>query len=212
TSRSAARRATCRPTSTLPVNEILSTPASTRASPVAPSPVATRNRSAGSPASAASSASRSAVNGENSDGFNTTAFPAASAASVARMVFSTGRFHGPITPTTPYGSRTRYARLVTSHPLWMHRRASTLCARRAHHLEAQLPGLAAAQVGQLLRVRREHAPVRIEHPRPAPHAQRAPRRLRRACTLHQRAHRRRIEGRDPTQRLSRRRRDDRQLV
>ncbi len=72
-----------------------------RAAPVVPSPVATRKTSAGMPAASASSRTSSALSGEASEGLSTTVLPQTSAARTERMQLSTGKFHGPITPTTP---------------------------------------------------------------------------------------------------------------
>ena len=58
----------------------------------------------GIPATSASSANRTAVIGVNSAGFNTTVFPAASAAAKPQLAIGIGKFQGTIIPTTPIGS------------------------------------------------------------------------------------------------------------
>ena len=75
---SAARAITFFPVSTEPVNITKST-SSTSAAPVTPRPVAVWNTPSGKPQSASISASSKEVSGVTSDGFSTTAFPAASA-------------------------------------------------------------------------------------------------------------------------------------
>jgi hypothetical protein len=57
------------------------------------------------PASAASSANRSAVSGVSPAGFSTTVLPAASAGASFQEAMVSGKFHGTISPTTPSGSR-----------------------------------------------------------------------------------------------------------
>jgi hypothetical protein len=59
------------------------------------------NETGGSPASMHSSPKRSAANGATSDGFSTTAFPAASAGATQDPITTSAPFHGVITPTTP---------------------------------------------------------------------------------------------------------------
>ncbi len=82
-----------------------------RASPVVrPSPCTTLNRPRGTPASMASSARRTAENGVSSEGLSTTALPAASAAPTFHDTITSGKFHGVIAPTTPYGSATTMPR------------------------------------------------------------------------------------------------------
>ena len=74
----AARAMTFFPVSTDPVNITMST-SSTSAAPVSPRPVATWKTPGGSSHSASIPAIRSDVSGVTSDGFSTTALPAASA-------------------------------------------------------------------------------------------------------------------------------------
>ena len=94
-----------RPTSVEPVNAIFCTSGcSTRALPVAPSPVTTLNTPGGSPADCAISAKHSAVSGVNSAGFKITVFPAASAGATFQATIRSGKFHGMICPTTPTGT------------------------------------------------------------------------------------------------------------
>jgi hypothetical protein len=80
------------PTAVEPVNETLSTPGCrASASPtVAPGPGTTFRTPSGSPASAASSASRSAESGDCDAGFSTTEFPAASAGPTFQAVMISG--------------------------------------------------------------------------------------------------------------------------
>ena len=56
------------------------------------------------PAATASSASRKAEKGVSSDGFSTTALPAASAGAHFHDPITSGKFQGAIAPTTPIGS------------------------------------------------------------------------------------------------------------
>ena len=75
---SAALAMTFLPVATDPVNMIMST-SSTRAAPVSPRPVATWKTPSGSSHSASISAINSEVSGVTSEGFRTTALPAARA-------------------------------------------------------------------------------------------------------------------------------------
>ncbi len=97
---------------------------------MSPSPVATRKTSSGIPASSAICRMSTADMGDSSDGLSTTAFPVTSAAMTARMGLTTGKFHGEMIPTTPYGSRSTHAFFVTSHERSA-REAMTFGARRA---------------------------------------------------------------------------------
>ena len=56
---------------------------------------------AGKPASIASSASRTMLNGVISDGFSTMLLPAAMAGAIFHAAMTSGRFHGAIAATTP---------------------------------------------------------------------------------------------------------------
>lgn len=58
------------------------------------------------PAATAIRASSGASSGESSDGFSSTALPAASAGATLVASFMIGEFHGVIAATTPNGSRT----------------------------------------------------------------------------------------------------------
>ena len=58
----------------------------------------------GTPAWTASSARRSTENGVISEGFSTTALPAASAGAIFHDAITSGKFHGAMAPITPYGS------------------------------------------------------------------------------------------------------------
>ena len=99
----AVTRAMPRPTSVEPVKAILSTPAATSASPVAPSPVTMFTTPAGRPTWAQISAKASAVRGVYSAGFSTTQLPAASAGATFQASISSGKFQGTIWPQTPSG-------------------------------------------------------------------------------------------------------------
>ena len=71
----------------------------------APYPVTTLNMPGGKPACSTSFANSSVDADACSDGFTTTAFPAASAAARLNESSSSGEFHGMMMPTTPIGSR-----------------------------------------------------------------------------------------------------------
>src|SRR6187455_1701833 len=70
-----------------------------------PKPGTTLNTPSGSPASIASSATRSAVSGDFSDGLSTRELPLASTGPIFQLAISKGKFHGTMAPTTPMGSR-----------------------------------------------------------------------------------------------------------
>ncbi len=91
------------PVAAEPVNITMST-SSTSAAPVSPRPVATWKVPSGRPHSASISAISSEVRGVTSDGFSTTALPAARAGMQSPNELLSGKFHGPITPTTPSGA------------------------------------------------------------------------------------------------------------
>ena len=74
------------------------------AAPVSPRPVATWKTPSGIPHSASISAISSEVSGVTSDGFMTTELPAASAGMQSPNELLSGKFQGPITPTTPSGA------------------------------------------------------------------------------------------------------------
>ena len=101
------------PTSVEPVKTILRTSGwVTKRSPTtSPAPGSTQSRSAGRPASTASSPSRSVVSGVHSAGLTSTALPAASAGANPHAAMVIGKFHGVMIPTTPSGSLN-----VTSNP------------------------------------------------------------------------------------------------
>ena len=69
----------------------------------------------GRPASRHNSPNRSAASGASSEGLNTTAFPAANAGATHDPATTSEPFHGAMTPTTPYGSRS--TRLTSNEPL-----------------------------------------------------------------------------------------------
>ena len=79
--------------------------AASAAPAVSPKPGTTLTTPSGMPASAISSASRSAVSGVCSAGLRTTQFPVARAGPSFQAAISSGKFHGMICPTTPSGSR-----------------------------------------------------------------------------------------------------------
>ena len=74
-----------------------------------PPPGTTFRTPRGSPASPASSATRSAVSVVSGAGLTTTEQPAASAGPIFQASISMGKFHGRTRPTTPIGSRTTSA-------------------------------------------------------------------------------------------------------
>ncbi len=96
-----------RPTAVEPVNAILRTFGwRARWSPtVRPGPGTMFTTPGGMPASAISSATRSALRGVSSAGFMTTVFPAARAGPIFQLQNISGKFQGTIIPTTPSGSR-----------------------------------------------------------------------------------------------------------
>ncbi len=100
---SAAFAITFLPVAVEPVN-ITKSASSTSAAPAGPRPVATLKTPSGSPAAASISAITSEVSGVTSDGFRITALPAASAGMQSPKLFVSGKFQGPITPTSPTGS------------------------------------------------------------------------------------------------------------
>ena len=70
-----------------------------------PKPGTTLNTPGGNPASIASSARRSAVSGDFSEGLSTMELPAASTGPSFHAAMIIGKFHGTMAPTTPSGSR-----------------------------------------------------------------------------------------------------------
>ena len=103
------------PTSVEPVNATLSTPGcKPRALPVtSPSPGNTLNTPSGISAMAANSATRIALNGACSAGFNITLFPAASAGANFQAAINNGKFQGTTIATTPTGSRVIMAKALS---------------------------------------------------------------------------------------------------
>ena len=102
----AARSITLRPVFVEPVNITKST-SSTRAAPVSPSPVATLKTCSGMPISRAISSTTSELSGVTSEGLRTHALPAARAGMQSPNEFESGKFQGPMTPTTPTGRKRR---------------------------------------------------------------------------------------------------------
>ena len=96
--------ATVLPVATLPVNATLSTPAAISAWPVAPYPMRCC-RTAGKSGTARSQARTShwPTPGVRWLGLRMTALPAARALMTMAPGVISGKFHGPMTPTTPYG-------------------------------------------------------------------------------------------------------------
>ena len=88
------------------MNVITSTPRSaTRNSPAAPGPNPCSTFSTpGGRISAASSPSIDAVAGDCSAGLSTTVLPNASAGATFQLASMSGKFHGEIAATTPFGS------------------------------------------------------------------------------------------------------------
>lgn len=103
----AAARAMCRAVGTEPVKLIRRTSGcETRALPTSvPYPCTTLRTPAGSPASAAMSASSEAVSGDHSAGLRITVFPAASAGATFQVASISGAFHGVISTHGPAGSQ-----------------------------------------------------------------------------------------------------------
>jgi hypothetical protein len=95
------------PTSVEPVKATLSTfgCAASAAPVVSPKPVTTFTTPSGTPASAISPASRSAVSGVCSAGLRITVLPVVRAGPSFQAAISSGKFHGMICPTTPTSSR-----------------------------------------------------------------------------------------------------------
>src|SRR5262249_29367301 len=87
-----------------PVNAILLTALSASASPVVPAPVIGCSTGFSGTTSANELTSQPPTAGAYSLGLNTTALPAARAAAREPSAGHTGKFHGPITPTTPSGA------------------------------------------------------------------------------------------------------------
>ena len=99
----AAACMTLRPAAVLPVNEILSISGcavSAAPTPSAP-PFTTLTTPAGTPPSATRSSSACSVGDVSSDGFSTTAQPAASAGASFHAVVTIGKFHGMTSAATP---------------------------------------------------------------------------------------------------------------
>ena len=103
----AACAAIAAPVFVLPVNEIAFTPrcATSGAPHVGPLPCTMFSTPGGSPASSDRRPSIHAVKGVISDGFATTALPAASAGAIFQVNRYSGRFHGEMHATTPSGWR-----------------------------------------------------------------------------------------------------------
>jgi hypothetical protein len=103
----AAQAMMCLPVAVEPVKPMPSTSmCRASASPaVRPKPGTTLNTPFGTPAACASSASRSAVSGDFSEGLSTTELPAARMGPSFHAAMIIGKFHGTMAPTTPSGSR-----------------------------------------------------------------------------------------------------------
>jgi hypothetical protein len=88
------------------VNATLSTAGCAEsAAPMSPNPVSTLTTPSGTPASAMTSASNSAVSGVCSAGLRITVLPHASAGATLNAAITSGKFHGMICAHTPTGSR-----------------------------------------------------------------------------------------------------------
>ena len=110
----AAACMSCFPTSVEPVKASFRTSGcAAKASPIGRdlAPVTTLNTPAGSPASAAISASARAVSGVAEAGLRTTGQPAARAGAILRVTMVAGKFHGVMAATTPTGWWTTHSRL-----------------------------------------------------------------------------------------------------
>ena len=92
-----------RPVATLPVNEILFTPAFTRSAPVWPSPITIWSTPSGRPASAKNSPTSALEYGVTSEPLSSTALPATIACAAWFIASTNGPFHGTMMPTTPSG-------------------------------------------------------------------------------------------------------------
>ena len=94
------------PTALDPVKQTLRTASfvTKRQPTTSPAPGRTWRTPSGSPASSASSASRSMLSGVASAGFKTTVLPAASAGAKPQAAIGIGKFQGTMMPTTPSGS------------------------------------------------------------------------------------------------------------
>jgi hypothetical protein len=103
----AASCITTLPVAVEPVNAMQSTSmcAASALPAVWPKPGTTLNTPSGRPASIASSATRSAVSGDFSEGLSTSELPDASTGPIFQDAMSSGKFHGTMAPTTPIGSR-----------------------------------------------------------------------------------------------------------
>ena len=104
----AAQRARCLPVSVPPVKDSLSISGwvASKLPTSRPEPGSTESRPAGRPASSATLASSRATSGDQLDGFNNTALPAASAGATFWASDAIGEFHGVIAATRPSGSCT----------------------------------------------------------------------------------------------------------
>ena len=105
---SAAALATATPPRVDPVKDTMSTcGCDDSAAPASgPSPLTRLKTPGGTPARSITSASRSALSGDNSLGFRTTVQPAASAGAIFSAAWCSGQFHGVMRPQTPIASRT----------------------------------------------------------------------------------------------------------
>ena len=103
----AAAVMTALPVAVEPVNAMQSTSMDEASAwpAVWPKPGTTLNTPSGRPASIASSATRSAVSGDFSEGLSTSELPLASTGPIFHDAISSGKFHGTMAPTTPMGSR-----------------------------------------------------------------------------------------------------------
>jgi hypothetical protein len=110
----ASRRWIALPTSVDPVKATLSTPASTSAAPVRPSPVTMLTTPGGRSAWRSTSQKSSAVSGVVSAGFSTTVLPAASAGAIFHASMRSGKFQGMIWPATPSGRGSRFGNAYSS--------------------------------------------------------------------------------------------------
>ena len=107
----AASCITALPVAVEPVNAMQSTSMCAASAVPAgwPKPGTTLNTPGGRPASIASSATRSAVSGDFSEGLSTSELPLASTGPIFQDAINSGKFHGTMAPTTPIGSRVMVA-------------------------------------------------------------------------------------------------------
>jgi hypothetical protein len=124
----AAWRSSSRPTSVEPVNDTLRTRGSasrTSAIRALRRDGTTLTTPSGTPASASSAPSASAVSGVSEAGLRTTVQPAARAGPILRVAMAAGKFHGVMSSATPTGWRSTMILLVPAGAVWTEPAART---------------------------------------------------------------------------------------